>query len=100
MERRKKFFLKERFLQSRQAFLLLEALLCLSLLSFALILFLKYLSTPKTLPSTAFKSPFNSLQSFSSSQKVLLKSGELEFEATQKIWDDKRERFVILEDFK
>lgn len=87
-------------MQSRQAFLLLEALLCLSLLSFALVLFLKYLSTQKTLPSTSFKSPFNSLQSFCPSQKVLLKSGELEFEATQKIWDEKGERYIILEDFK
>lgn len=100
MERKKRYFLKERFLHSSKAFLLLEALLCLSLFSFALILFLKFLSTPKVPPSLSVKSPLNSSEFSISSKIVILKSGELEFEALQKTWRDTNQTFITLEDFK
>lgn len=100
MEKRKKYFLKERFLQSRRAFLLLEALICLLLFSFALCLFLRFNSIPKTIPPLVTKSPLHHPQYFKTSQILILKSGNLEFEANQKIWDDGEQRFIILEDLR
>lgn len=95
MERVKRYFLKERFLQSSKAFLLLESLLSLLLLSFALVLFLKFLSSPKTLPT---------LQTHplipSGSQRIILRSGELEFEAQKRVCKRGEERLIILEDFR
>lgn len=87
-------------MQSRRAFLLLEALFCLLLFSFALCLFLRFNATPKNFSIPLDKTPFDTPQFFKTSQKILLKNANLEFEAVKKIWDDGEQSFVVLEEFK
>lgn len=97
MGKRKRFFLRERFLQTNKAFLLLESLLCLLLLSFALMLFLKFLSSSKHHPLLQIYSP---IPNPIFSQTLIFRHGELEFEAQKRVWEEKGEVWIVLEDFR
>lgn len=95
MEKIKKYFLKERFLQSSKAFLLLEALICLLLFCFALLLSTHLLSLPKTLKPLQSQTLIPQ-----SSQSVILKSGELMFEAKRSVYERDGGKIFVLEDFR
>ncbi|RDU71782.1 hypothetical protein [Helicobacter brantae] len=87
--------MKERFLQSSKAFLLLEALFCLMLLSFALLLLSAFLSYPKT---------FFPIQPLTftpqDSKEIVLRSGDLVFEGKERVWESEGKKIFVLEDLR